>query len=237
MGNSLKYTNTTESSLKSNSLWKHYKSRKTGQTTSTPAHLLLSPSDNAKSVNFMNFSDLGVNAAKDANAFKKVQYFSKTNPQALFGNVSEFSSRYDKLANLYLTDSDLNSAANYGTYRQHNYASKLSTTNNTNTLMDKSSLTKYVDYNLQVNSPSPNYLPGTIGSSTDFVSDASTTRISSLLPTKGFSGSNLGLKSFIESPEKTSIMGSETDQKTHNNPLKYLLSGVSDNYEISGNSN
>jgi hypothetical protein len=234
VGNSLKYSNTTSTSLKSNTLWKHYKSRKISQTTSTPAHLLLSPSDNAKTLNLMNFADLGVNTSKDADSFKKIQYFSKTNPQSLFNNVSEFSSRYDKLANLYLGDTDLNSASTYGTFRQHNYASKLSTANNSNSLMDESAFAKYSDYNLQSEkSTTPSSLPGTISSSSTLAADASTVRLSALLPTQNFVGSGLGFKSFIESPQKTSIPDSETDQKTRKNPLKYALAPLPDKYEVS----
>ena len=53
----------------------------------------------------MKFADLGTNNVKDSAAFKKIQYFSKANPQQLYGNVSEFNLRYKKLADLYLNES------------------------------------------------------------------------------------------------------------------------------------
>ena len=81
VGNSLKYTTASSTTLNSNTLWKYYQNRNNNKTTSTPAHLVLSPTDNSKIINFMKFADLGTNNVKDSAAFKKIQYFSKTNPQ------------------------------------------------------------------------------------------------------------------------------------------------------------
>ena len=227
VGNSLKYTNASSSTLKSNTLWKHYKSRKISQTTSTPAHLLLSPSDNSKVLNFMNFSDLGVNSSKDADSFKKIQYFSKTNPQALFGSVSDFSSRYSKLSDLYLNDSSLSSSAAYGTFRQHNYVTKLATTNNYNSIMDESSFNKHADYNLNMSygKSEQDFSSGltTVANSNKISAAGSSLRIANLLSGQGLSEHDSSFASFLQHPTKSSLSDSETDQKAHKNPLKYAL--------------
>jgi hypothetical protein len=175
----------------------------------------------------MNFSDLGVNSAKDADSFKKIQYFSKTNPQALFGSVSDFSSRYSKLSDLYLTDATLGSSAAYGTFRQHNYASKLATTNNYNSIIDSSSLEKHAHYNLNA-APAPSDLDfsrnlNTVSNANKVSTDAASLRIASLLSSQGLSSNDALFSSFLQHPTKASIADSETDQKSHKNPLKYAL--------------
>jgi hypothetical protein len=91
---------------------------------------------------------LGLNTSQNQSAFKKIQSFSKTNPQALFSNASEFSLRYDKLASLYLSESDSSNVSTYGTYRQHASSAMAATLNNRNTLLDSKSFQKFVNYNL-----------------------------------------------------------------------------------------
>ena len=46
----------------------------------------------------MKFSDLGTDNLKDSTTFKKIQYFSKSNPQKLYSNVDEFNLKYKKLS-------------------------------------------------------------------------------------------------------------------------------------------
>jgi len=71
----------------------------------------------------MTLADVGASGAKDAAAFKKIQYFSKTNPQQLYSNVSEFNLKYRKISDLYLNDTEPTTTFAYGTLRQHNYTS------------------------------------------------------------------------------------------------------------------
>ena len=94
----------------------------------------------------MKFSDVGTTGVKDSAAFKKIQYFSKTNPQQLYSNMSEFNLKYKKISDLYLNDTEPSGTFAYGTKRQHNFASSSSLTNNSNSLMDNKGLKTLLDY-------------------------------------------------------------------------------------------
>ena len=104
VGNSLKYTTSNSSTLKSNTLWKYYQNKNNTQSSSSPSHLILSPNDNNKVLNFMKFSDIGTDNLKDSTTFKKIQTFSKSNPQKLYTNLDEFNLKYKKISDLYLND-------------------------------------------------------------------------------------------------------------------------------------
>ena len=226
VGNSLKYTNTGSKTLQTNTLWKHYQNKTNSKLTSTPAHLLLSPSDNSKVVNFMNFNDIGSSTVKDSTAFKKIQYFSKTNPQSLFSNVSDFNLKYQKIANLYLNDTLPNNTPSYGTFRQHNYSSISSTTNSFNSLLDASSLNKFMEYNLDQptkNITNPiNYDLSTAPRENVLDTTSSTLRIQNLTD-KSVDQSNYSLTKVINYPTSTSLLSAENDSKQLSNPFKYLL--------------
>jgi hypothetical protein len=140
LGNSLKDTTVSSTVLSSNTLWKYYQNRNNNKTTPIPAHLVLSPTENAKITNFMKFADLGTNNVKDSTAFKKIQYFSKTNPQQLYENASEFNLRCKKLSDLYFNDSEPTQTHTYDTLRQYNSALLSSPTSNLNPLPDPKSL-------------------------------------------------------------------------------------------------
>jgi len=206
-------------------MWKYYQNKPTSKLTSTPAHLLLSPSDNSKVLNFMNFNDLGTSALKDANAFKKIQYFSKTNPQSLFGNTSDFQTKYTKVANLYLTDFAPNNTSSYGTFRQHNYTSAAATTNMGVTLLDPTALNKYLDYNLGVEGTTSAELPSTSHGlsprQTELATENNAYLVSGL--TNVASPYTKGLSRLSAHPEVTSFIDSESDAKSTHDPLKYLL--------------
>ena len=102
-----------------------------------------------------------MSTVKDSTAFKKIQYFSKTNPQTLYTNLSDFNLKYKKISNLYLTDSLPNNTPSNGTFRQHNYSSTMATTNSFNSLLDTKSLNTFLEYNndltVTAQKPSMNY--------------------------------------------------------------------------------
>jgi hypothetical protein len=230
VGNSLKYTTTSSSTLKSNTLWKYYQNRNNNKTTSTPAHLVLSPSDNAKILNFMKFSDIGTSGVKDSGAFKKIQYFSKTNPQQLYSNMSEFNLKYKKISDLYLNDLEPTTSFSYGTKRQHNFVSSASLTNNSNTLLDNKGLKTLLDYNHSVNAKNTsvdlNHSIKLGGRS----SESFTTNYTSSLSTKLNDTSNLNaikgndvMKNYTSYTAKNGLLSSENDSKQFKNPMKYAL--------------
>jgi hypothetical protein len=99
-------------------------------------------------LNFMNFDELGLSTVKDSSAFKKIQFFSKTNTESIFNVKSDFESNYYRLSSLYNTDLKLMSSINYGISRQHNYNSLMSTNRSPSNSLDKSSVDKFFDYNL-----------------------------------------------------------------------------------------
>ena len=198
VGNSLKYNNTSEQTMQSNTLWKHYQLNNNSNGSSTPAHVILSPSDNTKILNFTNFNDIGSNTLQGSKAFKKIQKFTKTNNQDLFTNISDFSSRYTRLSDLYYTNQNLVDSTTYSTLRQHNFTSNLSTQNQPNTFLDVNSVNKYTEYCLNNQLKTNN---------------------------NNFDISNNYLNSTLLSNSKytnQSINGL-SDSKSYNNPLKYNL--------------
>jgi hypothetical protein len=102
--------------------------------------VLLTPTDNLNILNFINFNDIGGDTLKTANAFKKIQVFSKTNPQQLFESLNDFTGRYGKLYDLYISNNTNTDTITYGTTRQHNYTPNLAFNNNNITYLDKKSL-------------------------------------------------------------------------------------------------
>jgi hypothetical protein len=226
VGNSLKYTTASSTTLSSNTLWKYYQNRNNNKTTSTPAHLVLSPTDHAKIINFMKFADLGTNNVKDSTAFKKIQYFSKTNPQQLYGNVSEFNLRYKKLADLYLNDSEPTQTNTYGTLRQHNFTSLSSSTNNFNSLLDSKSLDTFMDYNLGVK---PNLGGSTPNNGAKLHSRGESFgaeqggRLPFQILNNTAGGSNVLQSNYANFPSKNSLLSAENDAKQFKNPFKFAL--------------
>ena len=247
VGNSLKYTNTGSKTLESNSLWKSYQSKKNSQITNTPAHLLLSPSNTSNLINFANLNDAGISTLKDSSAFKKIQYFSKTNPQSLTTTSTDFSLKYNKLSNLYLSDNASTSTNAYGTFRQHNYAATLASTNGANTLLDPNSVQKFSEYtlNLDTYNNDPSIKSGLANRSITSRSSLNTSRIvkevSNLNTVTNPSASKLA-----SHPSITTILNSESDGKQIKDPFRYLLtekwsknskSLASDYESINGNTN
>merc|ERR1712196_584595 len=115
--------------------------------SSTPAHVVLSPTDNLNLLNFMNLDNIGISTIKDSTAFKKIQFFTKTNPTNLFNVKSDFQNSFTKLNNLYLNDLGLNQSYTYGMDRQHTYTSLSSSLPMFATLLDNSSVNKFFNYN------------------------------------------------------------------------------------------
>jgi len=150
IGNSLKYNASSEKKLNTNDVWKYYQNR-SHDAVVTPAHLLVLPVDNNKMFNFLNFKNIGVDTAKESNAFKKVRMFSKAYTTNLVSVPSDFSDKYVKLNSLYANENDFNDSLNYGLKRQHNLTSTAATSNNSNAFLDKRSMDKFLNHNFQQN--------------------------------------------------------------------------------------
>lgn len=230
VGNSLKYTSTSSTNLKSNTLWKYHQNKTDSNTTTLPSHLLLLPNDNANMLNFMNFDELGLSTVKDSTAFKKIQFFSKTNTESLFSLKSDFESNYQRISLLYNTDFKLMSSLNYGICRQHNYNSLMSSTKSPLTTLDKHSIDKYLSYNL--NTHKSNAEPVNDYS---HISDHSHTKrnapdavtsygknVSNYLSNKSPDNRHQSLSTSTQYPTLNSFINSETDSKQTTNTLKFV---------------
>jgi hypothetical protein len=177
----------------------------------------------------MSFNDIGSNISSDSSAFKKIQYFSKTNPQALFNNTSEYNLRYEKLANLYFNDADVTKASSYGTMRQHNYSSTKSLTNSFSSKMETKNIDKFLNYNTSLNKSNINPQNNNFK---DYSSQNTYSRNSELNSfnklnevSSSLNHSNSPLfEQFLKYTNKISFMGAESDSKQLANPLKYLFS-------------
>jgi hypothetical protein len=174
----------------------------------------------------MNFNDIGSSTVKDSTAFKKIQYFSKTNPQSLFTSTSDFNLKYQKIANLYLNDSLPNNTPSYGTFRQHNYSSLSATTNSFNSLLDSRSLNKFLEYNTETsigeaNSPM-NYNLNTAPREAVLKTNSNTLRLQNLTDTN-MPKTDYSFSKLLNYPSSTSLLNAETDSKHVKNSFKYLL--------------
>jgi hypothetical protein len=96
----------------------------------------------------MNLDNIGVSTVKDSTAFKKIQFFSKTNPSNLFSVKSDFQNSFNKINSFYINDVLLNKSNNYGMDRQHTYTSLSSSLPMFSTLIDYKSVNKLFTYNL-----------------------------------------------------------------------------------------
>ena len=145
VGNSLKYTKSSDVTLRANNLWKYYQNKSTDQVI-TPAHILALPMDNYKLLNFLNFNDVGSSSVQEMNAFKKIRMFSKTYTSNLVFVPNNYSSKYKTISNLYINDSLFTDSYLYGLKRQHNFLSANSTFNNQSTFLNLNSVNKFVNF-------------------------------------------------------------------------------------------
>jgi hypothetical protein len=179
----------------------------------------------------MNLDDIGVSTVKDSTAFKKIQFFSKTNPTNLFNIKSDFQNSLNKVNSYYLSDLDLNQSYTYGMDRQHAYTSLNSSLPMSTTLMDTQSFNKFSSYNLgqvtnnQLNPLSINRfdyktsLPTKVNTGDNLLS-YNNNLMSSLNTT---SLRDFDFSFFLKTPNNLAILGAENDSKQYSNPLKYAL--------------
>jgi hypothetical protein len=178
----------------------------------------------------MNLDDIGVSTLKDSTAFKKIQFFSKTNPTNLFNAKSDFQNSFNKLNNYYLTDLDLTQSYTYGMDRQHTYTSLSSVLPNFTTLIDNKSTKQFVDYTLGYNSNTSLNTLNTNRFSYNNLNDVPSNtetlvdNINTLLKLKPSYGLNTTYFSiFVKVPNATSVLSAENDSKQYYNTFKFLL--------------
>ena len=153
IGNSLKYNNTTDLTLKNNNLWKFYQNKPTDQVL-TPAHLILFPNDKYQILNFNSYNDVGINTLYEINAFKKTRLFSKSHSENLFSTFDKFNIQFNNFNKLFTTSNSYFDSLSYGIKRQHNFVASQSATITT-TPFNKNSSLQLLEYNL-------NYQPSSV---------------------------------------------------------------------------
>ena len=176
----------------------------------------------------MNLDNIGVSTVKDSTAFKKIQFFSKIDPSALFNTRSDFQHTFNKLGGYYNSDTDLNYSYSYGMDRQHNYTSLSSTLPLFSTLLDNGSVDKFLSYNFsnvsssnkQLNNLSINRL--SYGNTND-QHNSITNNYTNLLPENLKKPSDLDFQLFLKSPSLLSILSAGTDSKQLSNTFKFSL--------------
>jgi hypothetical protein len=102
--------------------------------------------NNSNLLSYSNFSNNTINTLETSNAFKKIQFFSKSSSQNLFMPIVNFNTQYQKLTNLYYSDTNLVKSTSYGTIRQHNFLSNMSNRNTLDTNLDYTGLNKFFNY-------------------------------------------------------------------------------------------
>jgi hypothetical protein len=177
----------------------------------------------------MNLDNVGLSTVKDSTAFKKIQFFSKTNPNSLFNIKSDFQNSFTKLSTYYNNDLDLNSSYTYGMDRQHNYMSLAATLPSFSTLLDNNSVDKFFSYNFNNTSVNKstsnldlnrlNYNPSTDTSTTESLVN----NYSKLLPQTYNRLNTLDFLLFLKLPNAFSVLGAENDSKQYSNPFKFAL--------------
>jgi hypothetical protein len=171
----------------------------------------------------MNFSDVGVDNLKDSTTFKKIQYFSKSNPQKLYSSIDEFNLKYKKLSDLYLNDYETLTTSSYGLKRQHNFSSKSTLLNNSNTYIDTKSFKHLLKYNNGLSETATRKLPS---NSTAFHNHETTlkslpTTLGSYSKLNSLNTSNdFSLMNYLSFLEKNSLLSAESDAVQNYNPLK-----------------
>lgn len=226
VGNSLKYTKTSDVNLQSNNLWKYYQNKSNDQII-TPAHLLVIPNDNYKLLNFINFSDIGSSGIQEMNAFKKIRMFSKTYTSNLSFVPNNYSQKFKMFSSLYFNDSSFTDSYLYGTKRQHNYLSSNSLLNNQSTFLNMNSINKFVNFNFQTNFSTQTfdtYYSNNFLTKTQFYNSAyDLNRISNIIKTTNPDYNLFSLTKTISYPNLISLVNDDSDKKKINNPLYKLF--------------
>jgi hypothetical protein len=171
----------------------------------------------------MDFDDLSLATHKNSSSFKKIQYFSKVNPQSLHSLNSDLSNKFDRLNTFFSSDDRLLESSNYKTYRQDMFTVNKSKFNNSTSFIDQKSFNKFIEYNSPHNKQSDDFL--------NFYNNRFIDRHSThVTPTIGYdhlgSLNNINgalLQNITSFPVKTSFLSSESDNKRNSNIFKYLL--------------
>jgi hypothetical protein len=111
-------------------------------------NIFVLPADNTNILNIINFKDIGIDTLQSSKAFKQIRASSRIYTNNLVTTVNPMMSRYLKLNDLYLTETDLVNSNSFNTRRQHTTLAAISTTPLNSTFLDQSSLSRFLDYTI-----------------------------------------------------------------------------------------
>lgn len=144
VGNSVKYSTTSDVNNDANHFWRHYQKRSL-ESVVTPAHLLVLPLDNKNVANFLNFQDIGANTLKQSAAFSKIRANSKLFNTNVVTNASQFALKYNTINALAFNDINFSETNNYGNVRQHNLTAAASSANNLSTFLNETEMMDFLN--------------------------------------------------------------------------------------------
>ena len=182
----------------------------------------------------MDLDSIGISTIKDSTAFKKIQFFSKTNPSSLFNVKSDFENSLNKLGNLYSTDLDLTTSYSYGIDRQHNFSSQSALLPSYPTFLDEKGIDKFFSYNFNLqsgitngnNQPTSNLSVNRLSYNslnTNKVSANNAHLYYNLISNSVKNTTNPSLSFLLKTPTLLSVYGAESDSKQYQNLFKYSL--------------
>ena len=228
IGNSIKYNNASSQHLDANTLWKFYqKKNKTGQL-STPAYVILSPNDEASTLNSIDFSNIGNSITNDPTTFRKIGRFSKISSNNVSTGITNSSLLLEKINNIYTSENHLNQDTyQYGSARQHNFSSLNSFLPYFTSLVDNKSFKTFVSYSLNTQASKT-----TNGIHTNFFNKAFNTFNKDIKPLTHFnwnllnyttsrsdSSNNSFFKKFLVNFTKLSSFNTTVDGRSNSHPL------------------
>jgi len=193
----------------------------------TPAYLLVLPTDNAKILNHLNFSEIGTNTLKDSQAFRKIRQSSKTFTSNLVLTPTTLTNKYNTLADLYLKDNNLTGALNYGNRRQHNLTSTLMSANINRVALDTKSSNNLLthtfntQHGLRTDSANVNTTTGFSGNYSN--NQPAQTHLTNTLNLVNSGPQNQNyLSKLLNYNDLTSLVNNNTDKQILSQPLRKL---------------
>ena len=95
-------------------------------------------------IDFANFNDVGFNTLKQSAAFSKIRANSKLFNTNIITNPTNFSSKFHKINKFIFSENSYISSNTYGSVRQHNLLSSMSTSNNLSTFLNEKDLLTFL---------------------------------------------------------------------------------------------
>jgi len=109
-------------------------------------------------VNFMNFSNIGINTLKESSAFSKIRNSSKVYNSHLVYTPSTFTNKYHKINSMYVDENSYLNTSSFGARKQHNLSSTSSLGNSfASNVLDGDSLNSFLTTNLGVSKQRNSY--------------------------------------------------------------------------------